>query len=80
MGGVSNDAFTIGTLSAQAPVVKRQNVKAQTAEIKSRTIHPTLVQLRAAQRMFQYERDTIQRTASKHVARQTLESSPAIGF
>jgi hypothetical protein len=36
------------TLSAQAPVVKMQNAKVQTAEIKSRTIHPTLVQLRAA--------------------------------
>jgi hypothetical protein len=49
---VSNDGFSIVTLSAQAPVVKKQNVKAQTAQIKSRTSHPNLVQLRAAQWIF----------------------------
>jgi hypothetical protein len=45
---VSNDEFSMETLSAQAPAVKRQNATAQKAEIKTRTNHPTLVQLRAA--------------------------------
>ena len=44
----SNDAFCIGTASAQALIVSRLNARAHTAEIRSRTTHPTKVQLRAA--------------------------------